>query len=240
MDQIKEELRVEQLPSKSNKSIWKPDQSLMPIVVSETRSNFIDPKVVHQKYYNSFNYSKLPQEYKKMNLSLGVTSARSGEGKTHIAANLATSFAVGYKKKTVLVDLNIKNPSIHKIFDIDPNPGLTHTLKNREIQLTQSMHDQLYLLPIGDVNDYSLGLSDILAIRDLICTLEEQFDFIVVDMSPILPITEFPVLFANEVDGLITVVDSKTTKQSDMKEIFRHINEDQITGFVFNRMEPQS
>ena len=49
MDETKEELRVEQLPAKQNKSIWKPDQSLMPIVVSETRSNFIDPKVVHQK-----------------------------------------------------------------------------------------------------------------------------------------------------------------------------------------------
>ncbi|MDZ7808669.1 MAG: CpsD/CapB family tyrosine-protein kinase [Gracilimonas sp.] len=209
MDQINEEYRIEKTSDESPKSIWKPDQNLMPILVSENRSNFIDPEIVHQKYYNSFNYSKLPQEYKKLNLSLGITSARSGEGKTHIAANLATSFAVGYQKKTVLIDLNMKNPSIHKIFDIDPNPGLTHTLKNREIQLTQSMHDQLYLLPIGDVNDYSLGLSDILAIRDLICTLEDQFDFIVVDMSPILPITEFPVLFANEVDGLITVVDSK-------------------------------
>lgn len=219
------------------KSIWKPDHSLMPIRIDEKRSTYIDSSVVHQKYYNNFNYSKLPQEYKKLNLTLGVTSARSGEGKTHIAANLATSFAVGYQKNTVLIDLNIKNPSIHKIFDIDPNPGLSEALKNKEIRLVQSLHDHLYLLPIGDVNDYSLGLSDILAIRDMICTLEEQFDFVVVDMSPILPITDFPVLFANEVDGLLTVIDTTRTKHSDINEIFRHINKDQVTGFIFNKME---
>ncbi|HET8864932.1 MAG TPA: CpsD/CapB family tyrosine-protein kinase [Gracilimonas sp.] len=219
------------------KSIWKPDHSLMPITIDENRSTYVDSSIVHQKYYNNFNYSKLPQEYKKPNLTLGVTSARSGEGKTHIAANLATSFAVGYQKNTVLIDLNIKNPSIHKIFDIDPKPGLSEALKNKEIRLVQSSHDHLFLLPIGDVNDYSLGLSDILAVRDMICTLEEQFDFVVVDMSPILPITDFPVLFANEVDGLITVIDTTRTKHSDVNEIFRHINKDQVTGFIFNRME---
>lgn len=218
-------------------SIWKPDNSFMPVAVDEERSTYVDTKVVHQKYYNNFNYSKLPKEYKKLHLTLGITSARSGEGKTHVAANLATSFAVGYKKSTVLIDLNIKNPSIHKIFDIDPKPGLTEALKDKKIRLVQSSYDQLYLLPIGDIENYSLGLEDILAVRDMICTLEEQFDFVVVDMSPVLPITDFPVLFANEVDGLLTVVDSKQTKRADINEIFRHINKEQIAGFIFNRME---
>lgn len=224
------------LESVSN-SLWQPDHSYMPVVIDKKRSKYVDEKVVHQKFYNNFNYSKLPQEYKKLNLTLGVTSARSGEGKTHVAANLATSFAVGYKKSTVLVDLNIKNPSVHKIFDIDPKPGLTEAVKNNEIRLVHSSYDQLYLLPIGDTDLYSLGLEDILAVRNLIYTLEEQFDFVVVDMSPILPITDFPVLFANEVDGLLTVVDVRKTKKSDVNEIFRHINESQIAGFIFNRME---
>lgn len=218
-------------------SIWQPEQSLMPVAIDEKRSTYVDTNVVNQKYYNNFNYSKLPQEYKKLHLTLGVTSAREGEGKTHVAANLATSFAVGYKKKTVLIDLNIKNPSIHKIFDIDPKPGLTEALKYKKIRLARSAYDHLYLLPIGDVDCYSLGLSDILAVRDMICTLEKLFDFVVVDMSPILPIVDFPVLFANEVDGLLTVVDTTRTKHSDVNEIFRHINEEQITGFIFNRMK---
>jgi len=229
----KEEKSLERV----NNSIWQPDHSYMPITVDENRSEFVDQSVVHQKYYNNFNYSKLPDQYKKLNLTLGVTSARSGEGKTHVAANLATSFAVGYKKKTVLIDLNINNPSVHKIFDVDPKPGVTEALKNRKIRLAQTKYDELYVLPIGDVEDHSLGLDDILAVRDMIYTLEEQFDFVVVDMSPVLPITNFPVLFANEVDGLLTVVDVTKTKKSDVNEIFRHLNETQIAGFIFNRME---
>lgn len=233
---MSDKVKETQLETVKN-SLWQPDNTYMPVVIDQKRSEYVDEKVVHQKYYNNFNYSKLPQEYKKLNLTLGITSARSGEGKTHVAANLATSFAVGYKKSTVLVDLNFKNPSVHKIFDIDPKPGLTEAVKNNEIRLVHSSFDQLYLLPIGDTDIYSLGLKDIIAVRNLIYTLEEQFDFVVVDMSPILPITDFPVLFANEVDGLLTVVDVTKTKKSDVNEIFRHVSESQIAGFIFNRME---
>lgn len=222
---------------KTGSSIWVPDFNHMPVLVDEKRATYIDESVVHQKYYNNFNFSKLPAQYKKLNLTLGVTSARSGEGKTHVAANLAASIAVSYRKSTVLVDLNFKNPSIHKIFDIDPEPGMMEAIQDKKIRLVQSVYDHLYLLPIGDTKKYSLGLDDILAVRDMIHTLEEQFDFVVVDMSPVLPITDFPVLFANEVDGLLTVVDVTKTKKSEVNEIFRHINENQIAGFIFNRME---
>lgn len=232
-DKEKKETSLEKVTN----SVWKRDTNTLPITVDPKRSDYVDKEVVNKIYYNNFNYSKLPREYKKLNLTLGVTSARSGEGKTHVAANLATSFAVGYKKRTVLVDLNIKNPSIHKIFDVDPKPGLTEAIQDKKIRLVQSAYDHLFLLPIGNIDKYSLGLEDILAVRDLICTLEEKFDFVVVDMCPILPIADFPVLFANEVDGLLTVIDSTTTKRSDLNEIFRHINEDQIAGFIMNRME---
>ena len=232
MSEHEENLEIQEF---QEKPIWEPDKSLMEVSVNPEQGSYIDNEVICSKFYNSFNYSKLPSEYKNLHLTLGVTSAKSGEGKTLVSSNLAVSFALGYKRKTVIIDLNYKNPEQHKIFGVDQQPGLSKAMETGVIDLAQSQIDQLYVLPTGDVENFRLELNNIMGIRQVINTLESQFDFVIVDMSSVFPIEDFPVLFANEVDGLLAVLDTQQTRRSEVEEMFNHLNKNQVVGFIMNK-----
>lgn len=207
------------------------------IVVNPEPGSYIDRDVVQKQFYNSFNYSMIHEDGKPVNLTLGVTSPNRRSGKTLIASNLAVSFALGYKKKTVLVDLNMENPDLHKVFGTNIKPGLADSFENGSVFLSQTKLDQLFLLPAGQSKYASFSLDDVVAIRDIIYCLQEEFEVVILDMNSILPIENFPVVFANQVDGLMVVVDTKQTKYQDIEKMFRHVKRDQTIGFVFNRME---
>jgi len=224
-----------------NNEVDKTEKQLVPsaksIVVNPSQSCYIDKSMVNRKFYNSFNYSMLPDKYQKINLTVGVTSPNKGEGKTITASNLAVSLALAYKKRTVLVDLNLQNPSLHSIFGTNLKPGLVESFSNGSVYLSQTKLDQLYLLSAGDYKDFSLDMNDVVAIRDIIYSLQQEFEFVVLDMNSIFPIEDFPAIFANEFDGLLVVIDTESTKYSDVEKIFRHINKNQTMGFVFNKTD---
>ncbi|HKI45575.1 MAG TPA: hypothetical protein VKA08_09625, partial [Balneolales bacterium] len=131
----------------------------------------------------------------------------------------------------------LNNPQLHKIFGIREQPGLVESLSNQSIWLTQTRIEQLFVLPAGNWENHTLGLKDLAALRDVFYSLEREFEFVIVDMGSILPIDNFPALFANEVDGLMLVVDTRKTKKADIDEIFHYIDDKQIFGFVLNRMK---
>lgn len=204
------------------------------IVVDSQKSSFIDQSVVKKRYCHALNYSKLPDKFKKVQLSIGVTSPNKGEGKTLAAANLALSIAMAYKKKTVLVDMNMSNPCLHEIFGTKLRPGLVESFQNGSIFLSRTKVDQLYLLPAGRCDSYNFGLDSIIPIRDILYSLEQEFEVVIVDMSSVLPIDDFPAVFTNELDGLMVVVDTQKTKYADVEKMFKHINKEQAIGFIFN------
>lgn len=224
-----------------NNKVGKSEKQLVPsaksIVVNPKQSNYIDKSMVNRKFYNSFNYSMLPDQYQKINLTVGVTSPNKGEGKTITASNLAVSLALAYKKKTALVDLNLQNPSLHSIFGTSLKPGLIESFNNGSVYLSQTKLDQLYLLSAGAYENFSLDMNDVVAIRDIIYSLQQEFEFVILDMNSIFPIEDFPAIFAKEFDGLLVVIDTESTKYGDVEKIFRHINKNQTMGFVFNKVD---
>lgn len=215
--------------------VWIPTNKL-PVTLNPQVSTYVDPEVVKSKYYNSFNYSKLPAEYKHLHLTLGLTSAKEGEGKSLVATNFAVSFAMGYRRRTILVDMNFRNPAVHRTFGVEAAPGIADAIKTGNIRVTKTVYDQLDILPVGDIRDFRAGLGDIMAIRNIIHTLEQEYEFVIVDMNSIFPIEEFPVLFANEMNGLMLVVDTQKTRYADLDRVFQNINKEQVVGFIFNRV----
>lgn len=209
------------------------------VVAKRHQTRPIDGTVVKKKFYNAFNYTKMPREYKHKKLTIGVTSPSQNEGKTLVASNLAVSFALGYQRKTVIVDFNIKHPHLHEVFGVDIKPGLTESLRNGHIELYKTEIPELFVLPAGEIYNerFEIGLSSLVPIRDVIYSLEQEFDFVVVDMSSVFPVEDFPALLANEVDGLMVVVDVTKTKQTEIDKIFRQIDKNQMIGFVLNKVE---
>jgi Mrp family chromosome partitioning ATPase len=211
-------------------------RTLKSIVVDPEKSSFIDQAIVKKRYCHALSNSELSDKLHKVQYSIGVTSPNRGEGKTLAAANLAVSFALAYKKKTVLVDMNMTNPCLHQIFGTKLHPGLVESFKNGSIFLSRTKVDRLYLLPAGRYDNYNFGLESIIPVRDILYSLEQEFDIIIVDMNSVLPIDDFPAVFVNELDGLMVVIDTQKTKYADVEMMFKHVKKDQTLGFVLNNV----
>lgn len=225
------------------------------VVEKPQRGTRLDERVVQFRYFNAFNYSILAGERKGVNLTVGITSANRREGKTLVACNLAVSLAMGFQKKTVLVDLNFSKPVIHDVFGLPNEDGLAEAFTNGSIHVAGTVVEHLSVLSAGVIPLYHdsgaaekragdpanrsiarplLGLDQLTAFRDVIYSLEQEFDFVIVDM-PAVVTDEIPVLFTSHLNGLLVVVDNGRTRREDLDAMFQKINQQQVLGFVFNR-----
>lgn len=213
----------------------------------------LDPSVINFKYYNRFNYSLLPKQNEDLRLAFGITSATPGEGKSLVASNLAVSLTVGYRKKTILVDLNIQRPTLHETFGTVLSPGLVEALHEGTIHVSQTKIPYLSVLSAGAGRGrqygvdsstkrgerrpppQTVGLAQMAAFGDVIYSLQQEYEFVIVDM-PAINTGDFPILFASRLSGLLVVVDTTRTKKAEIDKMFRHLNENQVLGFVLNRV----
>ncbi|HEV8539345.1 MAG TPA: CpsD/CapB family tyrosine-protein kinase [Bacteroidota bacterium] len=223
------------------------------IIVSESTPQNIDNKIVAFDYYNCFNYSLLAGDHENINLTVGITSPNPGEGKTLVASNLAVSLALGYERETVIVDLNVSKPRLHEVFGTPLVPGLLESMQNGSVHLSRTSINHLSILSAGSATgkgngdrrsqstlfhrahrEPAIGLKQLAAFRDVIHSLEQKYEFVIVDM-PALHTRGFPILYANELNGLLLVIDTRKTKRQDVEKVFRQLHERQVLGFVFNR-----
>jgi len=204
------------------------------VIVTSDRVGEIDHKIVSLRYYNCFNYSLLPKEHTDVKLSLGITSPNPKDGKTLVASNLAVALAMSYQRKTVLVDLNIQHPRVHEVFGTSLKPGLLEAFNDVTIHVSATKIENLFVLSAGGSMARPLGLDQLPQFRDVLYSLVQEFDFVIVDM-PSMDVFGFPVLFANQLSGLFVVLNAGRTKRGEVDRMFRLLNEAQVYGFVFNR-----
>ncbi len=217
--------------------ITKAETTLLPVKVVPDGATSVNRKIIDSKYYNSFNFSKLAEAFSNGKITLGITSATRGEGKTLVAANMAVSLASGYRQKTLLVDMNFSRPQVHNVFGTTLSPGMAEAISMEKIRVLPSGIDNLYLMTAGDIERLTPGIEHTLVLRQILYTLKNKFDFVIIDMNSILPIKNFPIHFINEIDGLINVIDRKNTKKGDFEKVFNHLKESQFVGYVYNRVD---
>jgi capsular exopolysaccharide synthesis family protein len=133
-----------------------------------------------------------------------VTSAAGGEGKTSLSSHLAASLARA-GRKTLLVDADLRNPAIHRLFVQERSPGLSDLLRG-EVELAETIQATpapgLYLIPAGRCDGLALQALAQDGFRNIIEPLRADFDFIVVDSAPVLPVAD-SLLIGQFVDGVI-------------------------------------
>jgi capsular exopolysaccharide synthesis family protein len=133
-----------------------------------------------------------------------VTSALAGEGKTSLASHLAASLARA-GRRTLLLDSDLRNPSLHRLFDMTRGPGLAEVLRG-ETDLTGAIRET----PIPNLRLISAGQSDPVALQTLALDnmqqvfdqLRPQYEFILVDSCPVLPVAD-SLLVGQHVDAVI-------------------------------------
>jgi capsular exopolysaccharide synthesis family protein len=133
-----------------------------------------------------------------------IGSAESGEGKTTLASHLATSLArTGLK--TLLIDGDLRCPTIAQLFDLPPEPGLSELLRG-ELELDAVIAPT----PINDLKVMVAGKFDDVTIRALaqgglgptFSQIKEKFDFVIVDSSPLLPVAD-ALMIAQQADAVL-------------------------------------
>jgi Mrp family chromosome partitioning ATPase len=206
----------------------------------------IDTSVVAFPYYNSFNYSILSGNRTKVQLTVGITSPNRGEGKTLTASNLAMSLTLGYRKKTVIVDLNFQSPRIHDIFGAAPGPGLLEALDGAPLRISSTRVEHLHVLTAGNPDRrrngsrrHPVGIERTAEFGEIIGALRREFSFIIVDM-PSINNREFPILFVDPLDGVLVVTEPGKTRRRDISRMFRHLHRNQVLGVIFNRVKEEN
>jgi capsular exopolysaccharide synthesis family protein len=133
-----------------------------------------------------------------------ISSALGGEGKTFLASQLAVSLAHA-GRKTVLLDGDMRKPSIHEVFDLPNGPGLSDLLR-RSLTIGSVLQptatERLSLITAGEADGEALQALARGGAKPIFAQLRNQFDLIVVDSPPILPVTD-GLLLGQEADGVV-------------------------------------
>lgn len=133
-----------------------------------------------------------------------VTSASGGEGKTSLASQLAASLARSWRK-TLLLDGDLRHPAAHKLFDLPLEPGFSEVLRGEATAgdcIKPTPLSRLWMMPAGNWDAHAVQALAQEGVGQLIAQLKEQYDFIVVDSCPVLPVAD-SLLLAQHVDGVI-------------------------------------
>ena len=133
-----------------------------------------------------------------------VTSAVGGEGKTSLACHLATSLARA-GEKTLLIDGDLRRPTVHRIYDQAPEPGFCELVRD-EVVIDNAIRlttvNNLWIIPAGHQDDQALAVLSQPRARTLFDQIRERFDFVIVDSVPVLPVAD-TLLFSRHVDAVL-------------------------------------
>jgi len=134
-----------------------------------------------------------------------ITSATQGEGKTSLASQLGTSMATA-GMRTLIVDCDLRNPSINKLFDLKVTPGVSEVLM-QEVDVSDAVQPtsvpNLWVIPAGQCSNRVIAaLAQGHPLETLFNRLRGQFDFILVDSCPVLPVAD-ALLIGQHVDGVL-------------------------------------
>ncbi|MGN5454704.1 MAG: CpsD/CapB family tyrosine-protein kinase [Candidatus Kurthia intestinigallinarum] len=168
-----------------------------------------------------------------------VTSAIQAEGKSTTAANLA--YLLAEEGKNVLfIDADLRKPTVHYTFHLKNTVGLSHVLSN-QIEVASAIQRTdvtgLSIMTSGPIPPNPSELLGSQRFQTFLAEVEESYDWIIFDTSPLLAVTDTQLL-ANRLDGTILVVDSMNTDKKMAKKAMNLLKsaDAKVLGVVMNNV----
>ncbi|WP_420846140.1 CpsD/CapB family tyrosine-protein kinase [Neobacillus notoginsengisoli] len=199
-----------------------------------------DPRSTISEQYRTIRtniqFSSIDNEIK----SLMVTSSGPSEGKSTTVANLAVVFAQ-QGKKVLLVDADLRRPTVHYTFNVPNTFGMTNVL-TKQVAFPEAIRktevEDLYVLTSGPIPPNPAELLGAAAMDHLLKEAQDHFDMVLFDTPPVLAVTDAQIL-ANKCDGTLLVIYSGKTEielVTKAKELLESAK-GKLLGTVLNHKE---
>ncbi|MGA2002230.1 MAG: CpsD/CapB family tyrosine-protein kinase [Terriglobales bacterium] len=223
------DLSYETLVARCPQTQWHPDPTTMLFFDDdETRMGAEEFRTLRSRLY---------QIREKMPLKrLLVTSALPKEGKSFVAANLGQVLVRQHGRRVLVMDADLRNPGMHRHLGTQPKPGLSDYLLGEcdEFAILQrGQMENLFFIPAGHVVS---GAPELLAngrLKLLLQRIEPLFDWIILDSSPVIPVSD-STLVAGVCDGILMVVRSNVTPSDMARRAREEFPDKLLLGVVLN------
>lgn len=219
--------------------------------MSKAKSNFFTGNENKKTLHKNLEFTAVEQ-YKllRTNLSftlpeddnnhmiIGVTSAMRGEGKSTTAVNLSYVMAES-GKKVLLIDGDLRIPSVAKKMGIDNSFGLTDLLKGAgSVQMSDfksTEHSNWYIIPSGALPPNPSELLGSTRMKNVLKSLSENFDCIIIDLPPVNLVSD-ALAVSKYISGMIVVVREDYTEKKELETCFRQLklSDVNVLGCVIN------
>jgi exopolysaccharide/PEP-CTERM locus tyrosine autokinase len=173
-----------------------------------------------------------------------VAAAMSGEGKTFVAVNLAASIASDLHSHALLVDCDLRDPSVAQCFGFRNGKGLSDYLRGNETLseiLRKTEVEKLSVLTAGSILENPTELIGSKKMEALVHELKSRYTdrYIIFDSTPLLATSETELL-SKLVDGIIFVTRAGVTPRETVKQALSFIEKGKLLGFVLNDLQFRS
>lgn len=197
------------------------------------------PRSLSAEAYRSLRTSIKFSSIDKPIKTIVITSSLIGEGKSTVVGNLAYSLNQD-GSRVLVIDCDLRKPSIHENFLLSNEKGLVDVLvgKSDLKSVTKKIEDSLFLITAGTIPPNPAEILGSKEMEDLIKELSINFDYIILDTTPILPVSD-TLLLASKADATLIVVKARKTKEKVVKESYDQLVEAKanVIGTILNESD---
>lgn len=197
------------------------------------------PRSLSAEAYRSLRTSIKFSSVDKPIKTIVITSSLIGEGKSTVVGNLAYSLNQD-GSRVLVIDCDLRKPSIHENFLLSNEKGLVDVLvgKSDLKSVTKKIEDSLFLITAGTIPPNPAEILGSKEMEDLIKELSINFDYIILDTTPILPVSD-TLLLASKADATLIVVKARKTKEKVVKESYDQLVEAKanVIGTILNESD---
>ena len=165
-----------------------------------------------------------------------ITSTIPREGKSTISANLACSLAYGADERVLLIDGDLRRPSLAQIFGLSKTRGVSESIKEDngfETSIYRLEEPGFWILPAGGTSRNPLELLQSHRLPEIMGKLAAAFDWIIVDSPPILPLADTSI-WMRMTDGALLVTRQGTTEKQQLRKGLEVIDPHKLLGILMN------
>ncbi len=200
-----------------------------------------DEKSATGEAYRALRTNILRTTQDKLMKAILITSANHFEGKTTTAINLALAMTDVPGYRTLLIDSDLRYPTVHDRLGLMQSPGLTEILEGSaglDSEIMDTEKENLKVITSGNLPHYPVELLESKRLKELIKGLKSDFDLILVDSPPVIPYSDASAL-SSQMDGVLLVVASGKTRQEDIQQVQATLQDNQakVLGVVLNKQK---